>query len=84
MGIIFSVLEILLGILTDNDHSFMCNYLILKGKVFIYQNKMNEDLFFLEFLRKLKIDIFTEKTIYKKKNDLETFNRKFRLFYDHL
>ena len=63
-----TILEILFGILIVNDYSFLCNYIILKGKVFICtKNKTEGELFMLEFLNKLKHDISIEKEICEKK-----------------
>ena len=80
-----TILEILFGILIVNDYSFLCNYIILKGKVFICtKNKTEGELFMLEFLNKLKHDISIEKEICEKKGDLETFTKKFGILYDNL
>ena len=55
VNIEFTILEIVLGIHCINSYSYMCNFVILYGNLFIYQCKKYEtDLFFLEFLYKLK------------------------------
>ena len=80
-----TMLEILFGIFTENDYSYLCNYIILKGKVFICnKNKTESELFLLEFLNKLKYDIFLEREIFRNKNEMETFDKKFGILYENL
>ena len=44
INIDFTILEVLLGILQENTHSVLCNYIILHAKSYIYncKNKQKE------------------------------------------
>ena len=58
INIDFTILEVLLGILQENIHSVLCNYMILHAKSYIYNCKNKQKgLSTIEFLRKLKYSL---------------------------
>ena len=85
ININFTVLEVLLGIVQKNDHAILCNYIILHGKKYIYCCKQQEkDVSVIEFLNKLKSEIYTEREISISNNSLIHFEDVFGEIYDSL
>ena len=81
----FTLLEIILGITFKNSFAHLCNYIVLRAKHFIYiKKKYDEELFFIEFLLKLKGNITVEKNIMYKKGMQQKFDDIFGIVYNAL
>ena len=85
ISIKFTILEILFGIMQENDHSKLCNYIILQGKNYIYRCKMEEkEISTMEFLAKLKHCLHIDREIAINTDKLDIFDKTFGDTYDLL
>ena len=74
ISIKFTILEILFGIIQENDHSKLCNFIILHGKNYIYKRRMEEkEISTMEFLAKLKHCLQIDREIAITNDQLEIF-----------
>ena len=69
----------------ENDHSKLCNYIILQGKNYIYRCKMEEkEISTMEFLAKLKHCLHIDREIAINTDKLDIFDKTFGDTYDLL
>ena len=81
----FTKLEVIFGILIENNYIYMCNYILLYGKGFIYiRNKEQKDLFPLAFLCWLKNKLMLEKEVMPNLGECKKFENIFGLIYNAL
>jgi len=80
-----TVLEIIFGILVYTPYSFIYNFIILQGKCYIYEcRKTDSDIFFLEFLYKVKKILMIEEQIAKNNNSINNFQKNLGELYESL
>ena len=85
VNIDFTLLEILLGILQENNYSTLCNYIILHGKKYIYNNKNQQKaISTIEFIKKVKYSLYTEYEVSVVNNNVEQFMNIFGDLYNSL
>ena len=81
----FTVEDILIGILINNNKYDTINACILIAKWHIYKSNLNESAsFFYKYLCELKYYLKIEKTIAIKNNKLQDYNLKWQLVEDYL
>ena len=81
----FTVLEILFGVIrSDPKLRFSINFVILIGKSFVSKcKKNNQELFFSNFLEKLKLMVILEEGVYIRQGKSVTFNERYSLLHDY-
>ena len=78
----FTVLEVLLGILQENQYSKICNYVILHGKKYIYEAKgKQKEISTIEFIKKVKYSLDTEHHLSITNDTLNNFENIFGEFF---
>ena len=80
-------IDVIFGIKSNlKDQCTQCvNYIIIHGKWYIYQCKLNKKvIFLLDFLLHLKHDLLIEKYIYISNGQMETFSKYWGLLEDAL
>jgi hypothetical protein len=81
----FTVEDILVGILVNNEKYDTLNACILIAKWHIYKSKLNQtDAFFYKYLCELKYYVNTEKAIDLKNNKLHEYTLKWQKVEDQL
>jgi hypothetical protein len=81
----FTVEDILVGVLINNDKFDTINACILLAKWHIYKSKLNQtDAFFYKYLCELRYYINIGKTIAIKNNKLHDFTQKWQMVEDQL
>ena len=85
VNISFTLLEILLGILQENNYSILCNYIILQGKKYLYNNKgQQKEISTIEFIKKVKYSLHIDHEISVANNKLETFLNIYGEFFNSI
>ena len=80
-----SKVDVLFGIVSNNQPTFYLNFILLYAKYYIYNCKRNEKtLFLFDFLIELKNAIELEKYIMVKNGELDKFNAKWNILYEAL